>query len=68
MPDAPKDLVKLGDVLRDYKPSRSWWDARIAAGEITAYTVPGERSLFLSRADVERVLQPRPYEKSAREA
>ena len=68
MPEAPTDLVKLADVLRDYKPSRSWWDGRIAHGDITPYTVPGERGIFLSKADVERLLQPRPYERAAREA
>ena len=67
MPEVPRDLVKLADVLKDYKPSRSWWDARISAGDITAYTVPGERGIFLSKADVEHLLQPRPYERGERE-
>lgn len=72
MQEVPKDLVKLADVLREYKPRRSWWDARIAAGPenggIRAYTVPGERGIWLSRADVDRLLQPRPYERDARGA
>ena len=68
MPDIPKDLVKLTDVLRDYKPSRTWWDTRINAGDITAYTVPGERGIYLSQADVDRLLQPRPYERGAKDA
>lgn len=72
MPETPIDLVRLADVLREYKPSRSWWDARISAGPegggIRAYTVPGERGIFLSRADVERLLQPRPYERGVKGA
>lgn len=72
MPEIPSDLVRLTDVLREHKPSRAFWDARIAAGPerggIQAYTVPGERGIWLSRADVDRVLQPKPYEREEREA
>jgi hypothetical protein len=67
-PEVPQDLIRLAEVLSIYKPSRSWWDARIAAGDITAYTVPGERGIFLSKAAVEAALQPRPYEKPERGA
>lgn len=68
MSEVPADLIRLADVLREFKPSRSWWDSRINAGEIRAYSVPGERGIFLSRADVERILQPRPYERGERGA
>lgn len=63
--ETPRDLVRLADVLDEFKPSRSWWDRKMSAGDIQAYTVPGERGLWLSRTDVERLLQPRPHERSA---
>jgi hypothetical protein len=58
MDDTPTDLLSLPTVLKEYKPARKWWQARIEAGEITAYRVPGTRGFFLSRADVERLLRP----------
>ena len=63
MPEVPNDLMKLSDIVELYPPSRTWWDTQIARGRVTAYKVPPERGLFLSKADVERVLEPHPYVK-----
>jgi hypothetical protein len=67
MPNVPNDLVRLMDVLKDYKPKRGWWEQRIAKGEIQPYAVPGERGIWLSKADVERLTRPHPYEYSREE-
>lgn len=61
MPEVPTDLVKLTKVLEQYKPSRTWWDAQFTAGRITAYKVPGERGLWVSQAEVDKLMQPHPY-------
>lgn len=63
MPNVPSDLISLPDVLKQYKPSRGWWDSQIDQGNIRAYRIPGERPLFLSKSAVEAVLEPRPYER-----
>jgi hypothetical protein len=61
--DIPSDLVRLSEVLEktNGKPSRNFWDLRIARGEIRAYKVPGERGIFVSQAAVDEMLKPRPY-------
>jgi hypothetical protein len=63
MPDVPTDLVKLAEIVKQYHPSRSWWDTQIAQGKLTAYKIPGERGLYLSKAAVEEFMKPRPYVK-----
>jgi len=62
MSKVPDDLMRFADVLKQYKPSRVWWEARMARGMIQRYAVPGERGIWLSKADVERLLQPQRYE------
>ena len=61
--EVPTDLVKLADVVKQHRPSRSWWDQQIAQGHITAYKVPGDRGLYLSQSAVDELLQPRPHER-----
>lgn len=68
MANVPNDLMKLVDVLEQYKPKRGWWEARIEKGEIQRYYVPGERGIWLSKADVERLVAPRPGGPSVDEA
>jgi hypothetical protein len=58
MDETPTDLIRLMDVLKEYKPRRKWWEARIRAGDIVSYKVPGVRAIYLSRAEVERLLRP----------
>jgi hypothetical protein len=65
--EVPADLVKLADVVKQHRPSRSWWDKEIAQGRITAYKVPGDRGLYLSQSAVDELLQPRPHERRERE-
>jgi hypothetical protein len=60
MTDTPDDLISMPTVLKEYKPARKWWKSHIDSGEIIAYRVPGIRGIFLSRADVERLLRPQP--------
>lgn len=67
MAEVPTDLVKLADVVKQHRPSRSWWDTQVAQGRITAYKVPGERGLYLSQAAVDQLLRPRPHERGERE-
>jgi hypothetical protein len=62
MDESPDDLMPLPDVIKEYKPARKWWALRIKEGDIIAYRVPGIRGIFLSRADVERVLRPQRLE------
>lgn len=62
MTDTPTDLMSMPDVLKEFKPARKWWALRINEGDIAAYRVPGIRGIFLSRADVERVLRPQRLE------
>lgn len=70
--DMPDDLIRLADVMKQYGKSRTWWSQQINTppdnGGILAYTLPGERGLWLSRAAVEQLLRPRPYERGTREA
>jgi hypothetical protein len=63
MPEVPDDLIKLSEVLKQYKPSRTWWDTQFANGVITPYKMPGERGLLVSKRAVEELMQPRPYVK-----
>jgi len=67
MPEVPADLVRLADVVKQYRPSRSWWDQQIAAGRIIAYKVPGDRGLYLSQAAVDEILKPHPHERGERD-
>jgi hypothetical protein len=62
MPEVPDDLMRFADVLKEYRPKRGWWEIRIERGDIQRYAVPGERGIWLSRADVERMTRPQPYE------
>jgi hypothetical protein len=62
MTEPPDDLMSIPDVLKEFKPARKWWALRIQEGDIVAYKVPGIRGIFLSRADVERVLRPQRLE------
>jgi hypothetical protein len=64
MSNVPSDLVKLGDIIKEYKPSRSWWDAQIAAGRIHAYKMPGERGLLVSESEVRAFMQPKPHDRA----
>ena len=64
MPNVPTDLIKLADVLAQYRPKRGWWQLRIDRSEIQPYYVPGDRGIWLSKADVERLTAVRPYERS----
>lgn len=59
---APDDLMRFADVLKEYKPKRGWWELRMERSEIQKYAVPGTRGIWLSRADVERLTRPQPYE------
>lgn len=61
MPTVPDDLIRLPDVLAQYKPKRTWWDTQIAQGKIQAYRVPGDKALYLSKAAVDALTAPRPY-------
>lgn len=61
MPQVPDDLVKLADLMKEYKPSRAWWDIQIKNGHITAYKIPGERGLFVSESEVRNFMRPRPH-------
>lgn len=63
MPDVPGDLVRLTDIMQEYKPSRSWWDSQIAAGRIHAYKQPGERGLLVSESEVRAFMQIKPHER-----
>lgn len=67
MPEVPADLVKLADVVKQHRPSRSWWDTQINQGRITAYKVPGDRGLYLSQAAVDQLLRVRPHIPGERE-
>ena len=60
MTETPNDLMTLLDVLEQFKPRRKWWALRIEEGDIVAYRVPGERGIWLSRAEVERLVRPQP--------
>jgi len=61
MPSVPDDLIRITDVLAQYRPKRSWWDLQVSKGKITPYRVPGDRALYLSKADVDRLTAPHVY-------
>jgi Zn-finger nucleic acid-binding protein len=62
MTETPDDLLSLMEVLKTYKPRRKWWMLRVEEGDIAAYRVPGTRGIWLSRADIERLLRPQRLE------
>jgi hypothetical protein len=67
MPQVPDDLVRLTDIMKEFKPSRGWWDKQIAAGRIQAYKQPGERGLLVSEREARALMQVRPWEPSGEE-
>ena len=67
MPEIPDDLIPLAQVLKERKPTRTWWDNQFARGTITPYRIPGERGLWLSKAAVEVILRPQPVDKTKSE-
>lgn len=62
MEETPTDLMSLTDVLKEFKPRRSFWVTQINEGRITSYRIPGTRGIYLSRADVEQLLRPQRLE------
>lgn len=65
MPQVPDDLTPLSAVIKQHKPSRSWWDKQIAEGRLQAYKVPGERGLYVSESEVRAFMLPRPHERGS---
>ncbi len=65
MPDIPKDLVPLPDVVAEFAGppfhlKRSWWDTQITRRRLITYRVPGQRAVYVSRAAVDEVTTIRP--------
>lgn len=61
MPNTPNDLIRITEVVKQYRPKRSWWNLQVSQSKILAYKVPGDRALYFSQADVERLTAPYPY-------
>jgi len=58
MPDST-DLIWIVEAAMQYKRSRDWLDAQIRDGNLTKFTIPGDKRVYVSRRELERLLLPR---------
>ena len=57
MPDL-NELIWISDAAEEYKRSRKWLDEQIAARRLSVAKVPGDKRVYLVRAELERLLAP----------
>lgn len=53
------DIVWIVDAMRDYQRSRKWIEEQIAAHLLDEIEIPGDRKKYISRNQIEKLLQPR---------
>ncbi len=59
MPDSA-DMIAMKDAVFAYRRTRQWFHARITDGLITAYRIVGDPQTYLSRKELDKLLQFRP--------
>lgn len=55
--------ISVDETSEVYGHTRSWWFARIASGDLTAYERPGDRRTFLKHEEIQRLLDYRPKQR-----
>ncbi len=58
----PNDLIWIMEATFEYKRSRDWLESQVREGKLTKYTIPGDKRVYLSRKQLEKLLMPRPSE------
>jgi hypothetical protein len=58
MPDL-NDLIWIVEAAFQYKRSRDWLDTQIRDGNLNKYTIPGDKRVYVSRKELEKLLAPR---------
>jgi hypothetical protein len=53
------DLIWIVEASVEYKRSRDWLDAQIREGRLTKYTIPGDKRVYISRKELDKLLSPR---------
>jgi len=53
------DLIWIVEAAMKYKRSRDWIDKKIRSGELDKYSIDGDRKVYISRQQLEALLQPR---------
>jgi hypothetical protein len=56
---AAEDLVWIVEAAVQYKRSRDWLDTQIREGRLSKYTIPGDKRVYVSRVELEKLLSPR---------
>jgi hypothetical protein len=54
-----EDLIWIVEASIEFKRSRDWLDAQIRDGNLGRYTVAGDKRVYVSRKELERLLSPR---------
>lgn len=57
MPDLT-DLIWIEDAAKQYSRSRAWFNSQIDARRLSVAKIPGDKRLYLVRAELERLLAP----------
>lgn len=57
MPDFA-DLIWVEDAVKQYKRSRAWFNDQITARRLSVAKIPGDKRLYLVRAELERLITP----------
>lgn len=52
-------LIWIEDAVNEYGRSRAWFNAQLREGTLSAANIPGDRRVYLVRAEVEALIQPR---------
>lgn len=53
------DLIWIEDAVKEYGRSRPWLKEQIDAGRLSSANIPGDKRLYLVRAELEALIQPR---------
>jgi hypothetical protein len=54
----PEDYVWIQDAAKEYDRSREWLDKQVAEGRLSVVQVPGDRRMYLLRAELDKLLRP----------
>jgi hypothetical protein len=54
----PDEFIWIQDAQKQYQRSREWLDKQIAEKRLSVAKIPGDRRVFLVRAELEALLRP----------
>jgi hypothetical protein len=58
MPATDDKYIWIADAVKEYDRSREWLDKQVSEGKLSVAQIPGDRRLYLVRAELDNLLRP----------